>query len=341
VSAYAFGTYGKTSYICYKSYKKHSQIEYLKEESGDTFMFDVIIIGGGPAGLTACLYALRFRLKVLILDKMQIGGYLNYIDTLENYPGFSDGISGAKLTEQITGQLKHYNFQFLQTQVEGITENSKGQWEIKTAKEKFITKAVIISVGTVPSKLGIPGEEQFLGKGVSYCAMCDAPFFKDKEIIVIGGGNTALEEALYLSKFASKVTIVHRRMIFRGDAIFVEKAKQNGKIDFIMDSVCTQIYGSEAVEGVKIKDSTGDIRQLSASGVFLFVGMNPQTEFLKGLVDMDKSGYIIADENLAATAKGIFVAGDCRKNSLRQVISACGEGAKAAYSAHKLMEKYD
>ena len=304
-------------------------------------MFDLIIVGAGPAGLTACLYALRFRLNVLIVDKMQIGGYLNYIDTLENYPGFPGGITGAKLTEQITEQLKHYDFQFLQAQVEGITENSKGQWEIKTAKEKFITKTVIICAGTVPGKLGIPGEEQFLGKGVSYCAMCDAPFFKDKEIIVIGGGNTALEEALYLSKFASKVTIVHRRMVFRGDAIFVEKAKQNGKIEFIMDSVCVQICGSENVEGVKIKDSTGKIRDLNASGVFLFVGMNPQTGFLRGLVDMDEAGYISADEKLTTTAKGIFVAGDCRKNSLRQVISACGEGAKAAYSAHKLLEKYN
>ena len=150
-----------------------------------------------------------------------------------------------------------------------------------------------------------------------------------------------MEEALYLSKFASKVTIVHRRMRFRGDEIFVEKAKQNEKIDFIMESVCTQIYGSGTVEGVSIKDSSGNIKQVSANGVFLFVGMAPQTELLKGLAEMDQAGYIITDENLAATAKGIFVAGDCRKNSLRQVINACGEGAKAAYSVHKLLAKYD
>lgn len=301
----------------------------------------MIIVGAGPAGLTACLYALRFRLKVLIVDKMQLGGYLNYIDILENYPGFSDGISGPKLKEQITEQLEHYDFQFMQTHIEGIRENDKGQWEIKTAKETLISKTAIICTGTVPSKLGIPGEEEFLGKGVSYCAMCDAPFFRDKEIVVIGGGNTALEEALYLSKFASKVTIVHRRAVFRGDEIFIEKAKQNTKIDFIMESDCTQIFGAGTVEGVNIKDSAGDIKPISASGVFLFVGMGPQTEFLHGLVDMDQSGYISADENLATTAKGIFVAGDCRKNSLRQVISACGEGAKAAYSVHKLLAQYD
>ncbi len=304
-------------------------------------MFDVIIIGAGPAGLTACLYALRFRFKVLLVDKMQIGGYLNYIDILENYPGFADGISGVKLTEQITEQLKHYDFRFMQAQVESIIENSKGQWELKTAKETLISKTVIVCAGTVPRKLGIPGEDKFLGKGVSYCAMCDALFFRDKEIVVIGGGNTALEEALYLSKFASKVTIVHRRMRFRGDAIFVEKAKQNKKIDFFMESVCTQIYGSATVEGVEIKDSSGNIKQISTNGVFLFVGMLPQTEFLKNLVDLDQQGYIITDENLAASAKGIFVAGDCRRNSLRQVITACGEGARAAYSVHKLLEKYD
>ncbi len=304
-------------------------------------MFDVIIVGAGPAGLTACLYALRFRLKVLVVDKMQIGGYLNYIDILENYPGFAEGISGIKLTEQITEQLKHYDFQFMQAQVEGISENANGQWELKTAKETLISKTVIICTGTVPRKLGIPGEKEFVGKGVSYCAMCDAPFFRNKEIVVIGGGNTALEEALYLSKFASKVTIVHRRMRFRGDEIFVEKAKQNEKIDFIMESVCTQIHGSGTVEGVSIKDSSGNIKQVSANGVFLFVGMAPQTELLKGLAEMDQAGYIITDENLAATAKGIFVAGDCRKNSLRQVINACGEGAKAAYSVHKLLAKYD
>lgn len=150
-----------------------------------------------------------------------------------------------------------------------------------------------------------------------------------------------MEEALYLSKFASKVTILHRRMRFRGDAIFVEKAKQDGKIEFIMDSVCTQIYGSGTVEGVKTKDSSDNIKRLSAKGVFIFAGMAPQTEFLKGLVDMDQDGYISADENLTTTATGIFVAGDCRKNSLRQVINACGEGARAAYSVHKLLGKYD
>lgn len=304
-------------------------------------MFDVIVVGAGPAGLTACLYALRFRLKVLVVDKMQIGGYLNYIDILENYPGFAEGISGVELTEQITAQLKHYDFQFMQAEVESISRNAQGLWEIKGAKENLIAKTVIISVGTIPKKLGIPGEKEFLGKGVSYCAMCDAPFFRDKEIVVIGGGNTALEEALYLSKFASKVTIIHRRMSFRGDAIFVEKAKQNKKIVFEMGAVCTKICGAGTVQSVELKDSDGNIRKISAAGVFLFVGMGPQSEFLKGLVDMDNLGYILVDENLNTTAQGIFAAGDCCQNSLRQVVSACGEGAKAAYSVHKLLEKYD
>ncbi len=304
-------------------------------------MFDVIIVGAGPAGMTACLYALRFKLKVLLVDRMQIGGYLNYIDILENYPGFPDGISGIKLTEYIISQLKHYDFQFMQTTVEAISKDAKGQWELKTAKETLVSKTIIICTGTVPKKLGITGEAEFLGKGVSYCAMCDAPFFRDKEIVVIGGGNTALEEALYLSKFASKVTIVHRRDRFRGDAVFVEKAKQSENIDFIMESVCTKISGAVTVEGVNIKGPAGNEKLVRTSGVFLFVGMNPQTEILEGLGARDDSGYIVADENFATTAKGIFVAGDCRQNSLRQVISACGEGAKAAYSVHKLLEKYD
>ena len=312
----------------------------MQQRNGGAFMFDVIIIGAGPAGLTACLYSLRFRLKTLVIDKMQMGGYLNFIDNLENYPGFAGGISGVKLTEQIIEQLKQYDFQHTQAQVESIEKKSQGHWELKTSKDTLKTKAIIIACGTQPKKLGVPGEEEFLGKGVSYCAICDAPFFRNKEVFVVGGGNTALEEALYLSKFASKVTVVHRRSKFRADEVFVEKAKKNEKINFLLSSVCTAIEGKGVVQKVKIKSADGKLSEINANGIFIFVGMKPQTEFLRGLIKMDESGYIITNEEFVTTTEGIFAAGDCRKNSLRQVIAASGEGAKAAYSAHKMLVKY-
>ncbi|MBU1087452.1 MAG: thioredoxin-disulfide reductase [Candidatus Omnitrophica bacterium] len=300
-------------------------------------IYDLIIIGAGPAGLTACLYALRSRLNVLLIDKAMPGGYLGQILELENYPGF-EMISGFELAERMVKQLEKYAYQFKQFDVEKI-EKQNDFWTVINGGEKLITKTLIIATGSSPRKLGIEGEAEFVGKGVSYCGVCDAPFFRDKEVVVIGGGNTALEEAIYLTKFVSKVTIVHRREGLRADKILEDRARENKKIQFILNAVCVKISGASIVEQIIIKDvNTGRQQDLKIQGVFVFAGMNPRTEFLNNLLETDKAGNIISDKNLAASQPGVFVCGDCTDITLRQVITACGQGAIAAYSVNKYLE---
>lgn len=300
--------------------------------------YDLIIIGAGPAGLTACLYALRSRLNVLLIDKAMPGGYLGQILELENYPGF-EMISGIDLADNMVKQLQKYNYQFKQLEVEKI-EKQNDFWTIISGEEKITAKTLIIATGSSPRKLGIEGEAKFVGKGVSYCGVCDAPFFRNKEVVVIGGGNTALEEAIYLSKFASKVTIIHRRQGLRADKILEDRARKNEKIRFILNAVCVKISGENTVEQIIIKDvNTGKQEDLKIQGVFVFAGMNPQTEFLNNLLEKDKAGNIVSDKTLAASEPGVFVCGDCTDISLRQVITACGQGAIAAHSVNKYLEQ--
>ncbi len=302
--------------------------------------YDLVIIGAGPAGLTACLYALRSRLKTLMLDKMQMGGYLSYIGSLENYPGFPEAISGKELGERIVKQLEKYGREFRLKEVRKI-EAVGEQWRVNAEGEEISAKTVIIATGSRPRGLNIPGEKEFLGKGVSTCAICDAPFFRDKEIFVIGGGNTALEESLYLSEFAAKVNIVHRRDELRADRILQERARANQKISFLLSSECVEILGENVVRAVKIRDKkSGQVSEYQCKGVFLFTGMLPQTDFLSPDINRDAVGYIITDVAMMTSAKGIFAAGDCRQGSLRQVVSACGEGAHAAYSVKRYLENY-
>lgn len=300
-------------------------------------IYDLIIIGAGPAGLTACLYALRSRLNVLLVDKTAEGGYLGQIQDLENYPGFSQ-INGFQLAENMVRQLQKYDYKFKQLDVEKI-EKSNDLWNVISRAETITAKALIVSTGSTPRKLGVIGEEEFIGKGVSYCGVCDAPFFRDKDVIVIGGGNTALEEAMHLSKFASRIRIVHRRQGLRADKVLEEKVRANKKIEFILDAVCTKIAGSNTVEKVYIEDvNTKKQEILQSQGVFIFVGMNPQTGFLGGLIEKDELGYISSDRELLTSQKGIYACGDCRDVPLRQVVTACGEGAIAAHSVRKYLE---
>ncbi|MCP4649397.1 MAG: thioredoxin-disulfide reductase [PVC group bacterium] len=300
-------------------------------------MFDMVIIGAGPAGLTACLYALRSRLDVLMVDKMQIGGGLGYIQNLENYPGFPDGISGLKLADDILAQLRSYEFKFLPINVSQISGADKS-WQLEASGEKIITKSTIVAIGAEPKKLGVPGEETFIGKGVSYCAVCDALFFREKNVVVVGGGNAALEEAMYLTKFASSVTIVHRRDKFRADEVLQERVRDNSKIKFEMNAVCEEVVGAQTVNAVNIKYKDGTQKQIVCDGVFIFIGTSPKTGFLPDVVKKDPDGYILTDENMKTSAEGIYACGDCRVTSLRQVVTACGEGAVAAYSAQKYLD---
>ncbi|MFH1061288.1 MAG: thioredoxin-disulfide reductase [Candidatus Omnitrophota bacterium] len=300
-------------------------------------IFDLIIIGAGPAGLTACLYALRSRLNVLLIDKTAPGGYLGQIIDLENYPGF-ELISGFELAENILKQLKKYDYQYKQLAAEKI-KKVDDLWNVISADQVLVAKTLIIATGSSSRKLGVEGEQEFIGKGVSYCGVCDAPFFRDKDVVVIGGGNTALEEAIYLTKFANKVRIVHRRQGLRADKVLEDKARANKKIEFILNAVCTKISGKNTVEQINIQDvNTKKQETLQTQGVFVFVGMNPETEFLNDLLEKDESGYIRTNKDLSTSEMGIFVCGDCGDIPLRQVITACGQGAIAAHSASKYLE---
>ncbi len=300
--------------------------------------FDLTIIGAGPAGLTACLYAVRAGLNVLLLERMVPGGYLNMIDTLENYPGFSESISGIELAGKIARQLQRYRFTEETAEVRGLEPVPDGKWKIRTADKEIVSAALIVATGSRPRKIEVPGEDVFTGKGVSYCAVCDGPLFRGKEVVVIGGGNSAVEEALFLARFCSGVTIIHRRDSLRADKVYQERARENPKVRFILSSVCTGIYGNLNVESVRVRDNAGRERDVSCSGVFVFIGHHPETGFLKGLLELDPTGYIVTGPDLSTSRPGIFAAGDCRVTFLRQVITACADGALASDSCRKYLE---
>jgi len=302
--------------------------------------YDVIIIGGGPAGLTAGLYASRARLKALLLEGMIVGGQMVTTDIVENYPGFPQGISGAELTTIMEEQAKRFGLMMEMGEVIGL-EVAGGNKIIKTAEREYRADAIIICTGTEYRKLGIPGEAEFTGHGLSYCATCDGAFFQDSKIVVVGGGDSALTEALFLTKFAKEITIIHRRDALRATKIYQERAFANPKINFLWNSVVEEVRGDQTVHSVLVKDViSNEVREVPTEGVFMFIGIEPKTAFLKGVVELDESGYIIVDENtLQTTVDGIFAAGDARKKLLRQVATAVGDGATAAFAAEKYLEE--
>jgi thioredoxin reductase (NADPH) len=302
--------------------------------------YDVVIIGGGPAGLTAGLYASRARLKALLLEGMIVGGQMVTTDIVENYPGFPQGISGAELTTIMEEQAKRFGLMMEMGEVIGL-EVAGGNKIIKTAEREYRADAIIICTGTEYRKLGIPGEAEFTGHGLSYCATCDGAFFQDSKIVVVGGGDSALTEALFLTKFAKEITIIHRRDALRATKIYQERAFANPKINFLWNSVVEEVRGDQTVHSVLVKDViSNEVREVPTEGVFMFIGIEPKTAFLKGVVELDESGYIIVDENtLQTTVDGIFAAGDARKKLLRQVATAVGDGATAAFAAEKYLEE--
>ncbi len=298
-------------------------------------MHDLIIIGGGPAGLTAALYAGRSRLDTLLIEKMSLGGRILMSETIENYPGFPGGILTAELTGRMEQQVRELGVKIESDEVLDLDCAKK---TVKTSSGLHESRAIIIASGARARKLNIPGEEKYTGRGVSYCATCDAPFYKEKKVVIVGGGNAVAEEAIYLSRFAASVNIIHRRQDLRASMILQEKMQQDKKINFILSSVITEIKGTQKVEAVKIKDLlSGKESDFNCDGVFIYVGYEPETLFLKGKLRMDEEGFIIADEFMATSVDGIFACGDCRKKSLYQVINACGDGAVAADSAYKFI----
>jgi len=303
-------------------------------------VYDVAIIGGGPAGLSAGLYASRAKMTAVIIEKGKWGGQASTTEELENYPGSIEKPTGPKLTERMKDQAAAFGTELLKDEVTSFDFSSKMKKLKLAGGNEIEAKSVIIATGAQPTMLGVPGELEFRGKGVSYCATCDADFFTELEVVVVGGGDAAVEEAIYLTKFADKVTIVHRRDEFRAAKSIVEKAKANEKIHIIWDTVVEEIYGDGIVEGVKLKNvKTGEVTDYRTDGVFIFVGTKPISEIFKGTVDMDERGYIIADEEMRTSVEGVFVAGDVRVKSLRQVITAASDGAIAAVAAEKYIEK--
>ena len=298
-------------------------------------MLDLIIIGGGPAGLTAALYAGRSRLDTLLIEKMAVGGRILMSETIENYPGFPGGISTHELMGRMEAQVKELGVKIVNDEVLDLDCLKK---TIKVANGVYAASAIIIASGARPRKLNIPGEEKYTGRGVSYCATCDGPFFKEKKVVIVGGGNAVAEEAIYLSRFASSVSVIHRRQDLRAAPILQEKMRENKKINFILSSVVTQIKGSQKVEAVTIKDVlSGREKDFDCAGVFIYIGYEPETIFLKGKLGMDEAGFMVTDENMATSVEGIFACGDCRKKGLYQVINACADGAVAADSAYKFI----
>ncbi len=298
-------------------------------------MHDLIIIGGGPAGLTAALYAGRSRLDTLLIEKMSLGGRILMSESIENYPGFPGGILTAELISRMEKQVRELG---VKIESDEVIELDCAKKTVKTSSGLHESLAIIIAAGARARKLNVPGEEKYTGRGVSYCATCDAPFYKEKKVVIVGGGNAVAEEALYLSRFASSVNIVHRRQDLRASMILQEKVQQDKKINFILSSVITEIKGAQKVGAVRIKDLlSGKESDFSCDGVFIYIGYEPETIFLKGKLKMDEGGFIIADEVMATSVEGIFACGDCRKKSLYQVINACGDGAVAADSAYKFI----
>ncbi len=299
--------------------------------------YELIILGGGPAGLTAGLYAARNRVKSLMIEKAMVGGLAVYAELIENYPGFPSGIGGIELGQLMFQQAEKFGLKSLTAEVSGL-EIKGAKKIVKTSEGDLEAKAVIIALGSERIQLGVPGEKEFLGKGVSYCATCDAAFFRNKEVAVVGGGNSAISEALHLAKFASKVSLIHRRDQFRATRVFEEKARQEPKINFLTNSTVDVIEGKEFVENLQLNNvKTGAKTRLPLSGVFVAIGQRPNTAFLKGILTCDPVGYVVVNEKMETNVPGVLAAGDIRANSIRQTISAAGDGATAAMFADRYL----
>lgn len=295
--------------------------------------YDVIIVGGGPAGLSAAIYTARARLRTLVLERMMFGGQIVNAELVENYPGFDNGISGVELTQQMAKQAQKYGAEMKSAVVLGL-EVAGEHRIIKTEEDTYSATAVIIAGGSERTKLGVAGEEELTGRGVSYCATCDGAFFAGGRVAVVGGGDAALTEALFLTRFASKIYVIHRRNELRATRILQEEAFANPKMEFIWDTVVEAIEGEQKVRKVGIRNvKTGQKSTLDVDGVFIYVGLKPNTEYLKGIVELDGAGYIVTDERMHTRVPGVFAAGDIRHNSARQAITAAGDGATAAIFA--------
>ncbi|MBU0730932.1 MAG: thioredoxin-disulfide reductase [Proteobacteria bacterium] len=305
----------------------------------NTADYELIIIGGGPAGLTAGLYAARSRLKAVLLEKGVVGGQVLVTDWIDNYPGFPEGLSGFDLVEKMAAQAARFDLQTTMAPVESLDFSDPLKKIYLEGGKTLTAKTVIIATGARPKQLDIPGEQELTGKGVSYCATCDGPFYRDMEIAVVGGGNTAIQEAMHLTKFASKVTVIHRRDRLRSTQIVQEKAFANKKIEFLCDTTVIAVNGDKAVESLKLQNKDGSETELAVQGVFVLIGTLPNNSmFPEGQLVLE-DGYIITDCEMRTNIPGVMAAGDIRSKEVRQVITAAGDGAVAAQSAEQYLRE--
>ncbi|HIC91304.1 MAG TPA: thioredoxin-disulfide reductase, partial [Syntrophaceae bacterium] len=299
---------------------------------------EVIIVGGGPAGLTAGLYTARARLNTLLIERLAPGGQVLLSDWIENYPAYPDGISGIDLIQKMVTQVQKFGLHISTGVVESINLPGKVK-EVRVNGHVLSCRCVIIATGAQPKRLGVERESDLMGRGVSFCATCDAPFFKNQEIAVVGGGDTAIQEALFLTKFASKVFVIHRRNRLRATGILQERAFSNKKIEFVWDTVVEKILGSDKVEGLTLRNvKTNSHFVLPLQGVFIFIGIRPNTDFIKDSPIVNQEGFVVTNENMETSIPGIFAAGDVRDKLLRQISTAVGDGAVAAFAAEKYLE---
>jgi thioredoxin reductase (NADPH) len=295
--------------------------------------YQLIILGGGPAGLTAGLYAARDRLEVLLVEKGVVGGQVLVTDWIDNYPGFPEGVSGSELIEKMAAQAARFDLEIKNGNVARV-ELAESKKLILENGEELTSQSLIICTGARPNKLGIPGEEELTGKGVSYCATCDGPFFRDREILVVGGGDTAIQEADFLTKFASKVTVIHRRDTLRATKILQEKAFANKRIEFLWNANVVAIEGEKEVERVRLRYNDGREDEMDVAGVFVLIGTIPNNETLPlEKLGADEYGFIRTDQEMRTRVPGVMAAGDIRSKSVRQIVNGAGEGAVAAIAA--------
>ncbi len=312
----------------------------MSEQLSEYILYDSVIVGGGPAGLTAGLYCARAKMNTLLVEKGTLGGQIAITDLVENYPGFPEGISGKELTLLFKKQAEKFGLTIARGEVTKIERRGREIFLYLRTGEVLRSKTVILTVGSNPRRLGVPGEEEFLNRGVSYCATCDGALFDGVPIAVVGGGDSAAQESLFLTRFGSVVYLVHRRDKLRAQKHLQERVFSNPKIKFIPNKVVEEIRGTDTVESILLRDTlNGETSQLQVEGVFIFIGLEPNTHFLKETLQLDDKGYILTDERMRTSMEGVFAAGDCRSGATGQVAVAVGEGCIAAIEAEKYIQE--
>jgi thioredoxin reductase (NADPH) len=306
--------------------------------NGNAKHVKVLVLGSGPAGYAAALYAARAELRPVVLTGMQLGGQAALTYTIENYPGFPEGVGGAQLGELFQKQAEHFGA-VTEFDLANEVDLSQRPFKVMTDSGEYLADSLIIGTGASPNHLEIPGEVELTGRGVSYCATCDGWFFKDKKVVIVGGGDSALEEGLFITRYASLVTIIHRRDEFRASTILQKRAREHPKVNFILNTVVTEVVGTDKLEALKLKDvKTGDETIFETDGLFIFIGHTPNTQMFKGKLDMSSLGYITVNDRMETSVPGVFAAGEAADPHFRQVVTSAGMGAAAAIQATRFLE---